>query len=62
MKQIGEVSISTIISESEVEEAALEILSGLDYDYLYRPDIAPDAEDAEREYFGSVVLFFTKCW
>ena len=58
MKQIGEVSIPTIISESEVEEAALEILSGLDYDYLYGPDIAPDAEDAEREDFGSVVLPF----
>lgn len=47
-----------IIPESEVEEAALEILSELGYDYLYGPDIAPDTENAEREDFGSVLLPF----
>ncbi|WP_331454387.1 type I restriction endonuclease [Methanosarcina thermophila] len=44
------------IPESEVEEAALEILSELGYDYLYGPDIAPETEDAEREDFGTVIL------
>ncbi|KKG07780.1 DEAD/DEAH box helicase [Methanosarcina sp. 2.H.A.1B.4] len=46
----------TIIPESEVEAAALEILSELGYDYLYGPDIAPETEDAERNDFGTVVL------
>ena len=50
--------IPTIIPESEVEAAALEILSELGYDYLYGPDIAPETEDAERENFGTVVLPF----
>lgn len=54
----GEIFIPTIIPESEVEAAALEILSELGYDYLYGPDIAPDSEDAEREDFRSVVLPF----
>lgn len=30
-----------IMTESEVEEAVLEILSELDYEPLYGPDIAP---------------------
>ncbi|WP_048163148.1 type I restriction endonuclease subunit R [Methanosarcina sp. 1.H.A.2.2] len=50
------MSIPTIIPESEVEAAALEILSELGYDYLYGPDIAPETEDAERNDFGTVVL------
>jgi type I restriction enzyme, R subunit len=57
-KQTGETSIPTIIPESEVEAAALEIFSELGYGYLYGPDIAPEKEDAERDDFGTVVLPF----
>ncbi|HWQ49073.1 MAG TPA: type I restriction endonuclease [Methanosarcina sp.] len=42
--------------ESEVEEAALEILSELDYDYLYGLEISPETGGAEREDFGTVIL------
>ncbi|WP_205793690.1 type I restriction endonuclease subunit R [Methanosarcina sp. MSH10X1] len=42
--------------ESEVEEAALDILSELGYGYLYGPDIAPGADGAGRENFGTVIL------
>lgn len=55
-KKKGEIPIPPIISESEVEAAALEILSELGYDYLYGPEIAPGTEDAEREEFGTVIL------
>lgn len=55
-KRKRDIPIPAIIPESEVEEAALEILSELGYDYLYGPDIAPETEDAEREDFGTVIL------
>ncbi|MDK2892992.1 type I restriction endonuclease [Methanohalophilus sp.] len=49
--------MTSIIPESEVEEAALDILiSDLGYGYRYGPDIAPDMPDAEREGYGDVVL------
>ncbi|MDY0130220.1 MAG: type I restriction endonuclease, partial [Methanosarcina vacuolata] len=48
--------IPTIIPESEVEDAALEILSEISYDYLYGPDIAPETDGAERNDFGTVIL------
>ncbi|MCO5382145.1 MAG: type I restriction endonuclease [Methanosarcina barkeri] len=34
------------------------MLSELDYDYLYGPDIAPETEAAEREDFGTAVFPF----
>jgi len=46
--------MSCIIPESEVEEAALEILTELGYDYLHGPDIAPDAPNAERNSYSDV--------
>ncbi|WP_410510363.1 type I restriction endonuclease subunit R [Methanosarcina hadiensis] len=42
--------------ESEVEAAALEILTELGYGYLYGPDIAPETEGAEKGDFGTVIL------
>jgi type I restriction enzyme R subunit len=44
------------ITESEVETAALEILSELDYKILYGPDIAPDGISPERKSYSDVVL------
>ena len=44
------------ITESEVETAALEILSELDYKILYGPDIAPDGISPERQNYSDVIL------
>jgi len=46
------------MTESAVEEAALEILSELDYEMLYGPDIAPAPDGArpERNFYSDVVL------
>ncbi|WP_269849431.1 hypothetical protein [Methanosarcina horonobensis] len=55
-KKKGKIPIPPIIPESEVEDAALKILSDLGYGHLYGPDIAPETEDAEREDFGTVIL------
>ena len=41
--------MSVTITESNVEEAALEILSDLGYKILYGPDIAPDGISPERQ-------------
>ena len=50
--------MTKIMSESEVEEAVLEILSGLEYKTLYGPDIAPAPEGVrpERSSYSDVVL------
>ncbi|MDD5051017.1 MAG: type I restriction endonuclease subunit R [Syntrophorhabdaceae bacterium] len=50
--------MTKIITESEVEDAALEILSGLGYKTLYGPDIAPapDGVKPERSSYSDVVL------
>ncbi len=45
-----------VLTESTVEEAALEILAGLGYTVLHGPDIAPDALFAERSSYSDVVL------
>jgi type I restriction enzyme R subunit len=46
-----------IITESHVEEAALDILKGLGYDIVYAPTIAPAPEgNGERKDYGQVVL------
>ena len=46
----------TTLTEADVEQAALEWLSGLGWQALYGPDIAPDMPNAEREDYGQVVL------
>ncbi|MDD4910112.1 MAG: type I restriction endonuclease subunit R [Candidatus Omnitrophica bacterium] len=45
-----------ILTESSVEEVALDILSNLGYKVLYGPDIAPDGERPERKDYSEVVL------
>ena len=44
------------ITESEVEEVALEILSNLGYSTLHGPEIAPDGISPERETYSDVIL------
>jgi len=44
------------ITESEVEEAAIEILTELGYDYVFGPDISPDGLNPERKSYDEVVL------
>ena len=44
------------VSESTVEEAALEWLGGLGWTIAHGPDIAPDTPGAERGDYGEVVL------
>ena len=44
------------VSESTVEDAALEWLRGLGWNVAHGPDIAPHATDAEREDYDQVVL------
>ncbi len=46
----------TTLLEADVEQAALEWLSGLGWQVLHSPDIAPDIPNAEREDYGQVVL------
>jgi type I restriction enzyme R subunit len=50
--------MKNIIAETEVELAALEILSDLGYEVQYGPDIAPPPEGVapERESYGDVIL------
>lgn len=45
-----------LITESEIEEAALEILAELDYGILHGPDIAPDGPTPERQNYSDVIL------
>ena len=44
------------ITESEVEEVALEILSDLGYSTLHGPDITPDGRTPERNAYSDVIL------
>ena len=46
----------TTLTEAEIEQAALDWLSGLGWQTAYGPDIAPDTPDAERSDFTQVVL------
>ncbi|MCE2433764.1 MAG: hypothetical protein J4F29_12715 [Candidatus Latescibacteria bacterium] len=46
----------THITESTVEDAALDYLKGLGWDTAHGPDIAPDTPGAERADYGDVVL------
>ena len=44
------------ITESHIETLAIERLQALGFDYVYAPDIAPDAAMPERHSFAEVVL------
>jgi len=44
------------ITESEIEQFAIELLEKKGYHYIYGPDIAPDGDRLERESFGDVLL------
>ena len=44
------------ITESHIEDAALEILDSLGYKILHGPDISPDGENPERSSYETVVL------
>jgi len=45
-----------LITESQIEQVALDILSELGYKILYGPDIAPDGTKPERKDYSDVVL------
>ncbi|KAF5414847.1 MAG: hypothetical protein C5S48_07440 [Candidatus Methanogaster sp.] len=44
------------ITESEIEQFAIELLKNQGYQYMYAPDIAPDSETPERSLFEDVLL------
>lgn len=44
------------ITESEIEEAALDILKGLGYEIVYGPDIGHDGSNPERSSYEEVIL------
>jgi type I restriction enzyme R subunit len=45
------------ITESAIEEFAIELLEKQGFQYAYGPDLAPDSDTAERESFEDVLLF-----
>ena len=46
----------TKITESQIEEFAIELLEKQGYAYIYGPDIAPDSDSPERNSFADVLL------
>lgn len=44
------------ITESAIEELAIELLEKQGYRYICAPDIAPDGENPERDSFEDVLL------
>lgn len=46
----------TTISEQQIEEIVLEILSELGYDTVFGPDIAPDSDNPQRERWDDVLI------
>ena len=46
----------TTLTEADLEQVALQWLSGLGWQVAHGPDIAPDTPGAEREDYGQVVL------
>ena len=44
------------ITESAIEELAIDLLEKQSYQYIYAPDIAPDSETPERSSFEDVLL------
>ncbi|MEW6379079.1 MAG: type I restriction endonuclease subunit R [bacterium] len=45
-----------LITESEVEEACLDILDELGYKIVHGPDIAPDSKEPERDDYSQIIL------
>jgi len=45
-----------IITESEIEQIVLDILTDLKYKVIYGPDIAPDGPKPERDSYADVIL------
>lgn len=43
-------------TEDKLEEAAIEILQELGYDYVFGPDISCDGERPERKDYRTVIL------
>ena len=48
--------MTTFLSEDEIEEIGLEVLSDLGYDYLHGPDICPESPISERDSYQTVLL------
>ena len=48
--------MTTTLTEADVEQAALDWLSGLGWNVAHGPDIAPGTPNAERRDYGQVVL------
>jgi hypothetical protein len=46
----------TRITESAIEEFAINLLEKQGYQYVYAPDIAPDSDTPERARFEDVIL------
>ncbi len=46
----------TRITENSIESFAIELLNKLGYEYIYAPDIAPDAANPERDSFEQILL------
>ena len=46
----------TRITESSIEEFAINLLEKQGYQYVYAPDIAPDSDTPERNRFEDVLL------
>ena len=46
----------TTITEHDVEHTVLDRLADFGWQIAYGPDIAPDAPNAERTYYGQVML------
>ncbi len=46
----------TTLTEADIESAALDWLSGLDWGVAHGPDIAPNTPNTERDDYGQVVL------
>lgn len=46
----------TRIAESHIEQLAIDLFQSQGYDHIYAPDIAPNAENAERSSFDEVLL------
>ncbi|MBF3746733.1 hypothetical protein ISF87_31860, partial [Burkholderia pseudomallei] len=54
----GERNLSNYhtFTEELLEEAVIELLQGMDYEYVYGPDISHDGERPERRDYREVIL------
>ena len=50
------MKISNNLTESQIEQLAIELLQSLEWNYVFGPDIAPDGNRPERESFEDVLL------